>query len=229
MVMRCKQIQSIVDEVGDLDRLPVEAARHVAGCVACEQFGRDLVALRTLLRSPDRVVAPADFDDRLALRLRNARTTPESARPRFAWFAMPTQALASAAAVALIAAGSFAVYQVSRPTNANLTGPKVVTVANGDTAQPTSPSSKIASPPVSDEPSPTGAGVPVPVSTGHVRPLRPAPRTAVRENRPEEAMLLISDGGGTRVVSVPSVLVGSERLVPSSSSTASTADASVAF
>jgi hypothetical protein len=214
--MRCKEVRSIVDEARDLDRLPLEAARHVASCEACERFGRDLAALRALLREPGRVSAPPDFDAGLARRLRAAQA-PAPPRAPLAWFAVPTHLLATAAGVGLVAFGTFTVVQtVSRPTNSNPTNQIATIPTNASAPMPKAgelaPGVSTAAPPS------VAVNVSAPPA---VRASRPAsrqmpPRPSVRDDLPDQAMLLVSDGRGTRVVSVPTVLVGSERVVPTS-------------
>ena len=74
--INCTEFRSIVDDIGDLDRLPPEAFRHVEHCDPCGAFGRELVTLRALLREPARIAATADFDARLAraIRVRQAES-----------------------------------------------------------------------------------------------------------------------------------------------------------
>src|SRR5687768_7761397 len=102
--MTCTEIQRIIDDVGDLDRLPPAAARHADTCAACARFGRDLVALRALLREPGRIRAPEDFDARLSRRLVAARAARER-RPRWAWLAAPGPAFAATSAAVVLLVG----------------------------------------------------------------------------------------------------------------------------
>src|SRR5206468_7819295 len=100
-----------------------------AACAACERFGRDLLALRALLRETGRVAAPPDFDARLARRLGAAR----AAAPRptaWSWLLAPRHGLATAAAVIVLAVGTVAVSRMA------MTPEAPATVADGMTPAP---------------------------------------------------------------------------------------------
>src|SRR5215218_6689347 len=99
--MNCSKYRLQIDTARDMDRLPPEAARHVAACDECERFGRELFELRALLREPGRISAPDDFDARLARRLREAKTAP-AARPAWSWLVLPQTGLAAAAAALVL-------------------------------------------------------------------------------------------------------------------------------
>src|SRR5262245_1761784 len=115
--MKCAQCRSLIDDIGDMDRLPSDAARHVAACGECERFGAELIALRSLLREPARVTAPDSFDAGLARRLRTAKASPPS-RVALLWSFRPQTSLAAAAAFVLVCSGAFVVsrYDLSSPT-----------------------------------------------------------------------------------------------------------------
>jgi hypothetical protein len=212
--MKCTDIQLIIDEVGDMDRLPPAASRHVGQCPACDRFGRDLAALRALLREPGRVTAPPDFDVRLAARLREARRP--AASPGWAWeYRRP---LAAAASFVILLSGAVAISQLT-PEEAGRDA--AVGVQPGPAVAGTAPT------PAQPQPLPT----PVPPDGPHVataatpprssapRPPRAAAPRAVahREARParesEEVTIFVRDMAGSRVVSVPEVLVGAQEIV----------------
>ncbi len=217
--MTCSKTQLLIDEIGSLDRLPPEAARHVDACRACERFGNELFRLRSLLREPDRIPAPADFDAGLARRLRAVRAeTPR--RSVWTWVGVPSHGLATAAALVLVAFGSVAVWRSAYSTEPapRLTSTPVE-VAHVD------PPASTFVPPAP----PTGDTVKV-AQTQPKRVSRPGNAQRVVPVPASDAMLLVSDEAGTRMVSVPTVLVGSESAVPASIAAApSTSDASVAF
>jgi hypothetical protein len=220
--MDCRKAQSIVDDVGDLDRLPPEAARHVAGCADCERFGDDLVRLRALLREPARVAAPEDFDAQLARRLRAARSTTRVSRPVSAWRWLPDQGLAAAAAIVLVVASAAVVDRVlfDAPPAAE------TTVAEAGPTAPPVPA------PIAEAPAPGSEATvaPAEIDTHEAQPAiarvaraeRVLPRRAARPEiapAPREAMVHVSDARGSRVVEVPEVLVGAEQLVPAADTT----------
>ena len=229
--MKCSDIQYIIDEIGDLDRLPPEAARHVDACRACERFGLELVSLRSLLREPGRMQAPADFDLRLARRLREARQTP-ARRPFLAWLATPRHGLAAAAAAALLVTGGLA---VSRVATDEVAPAQLETAV---VAPEPAPSPSAATPPADP---PTGESTGAGFVAGYVSTPRGSERsqalavrasttrrqTAPRRAEPHDAMILVSDERGTHMVSVPAVLVGAEQILPTVG--AAPASAGVAF
>lgn len=210
--MNCPECQRIIDDVGDMDRLPPEAARHAAACAACERFGRDLVRLRALLREPARVAAPADFDVALSRRLRAARAA-KPARAAWIWGILPEHGLAAAAAVVVLLGAAVAVdrFGVEPPlepsdvaTNRPLPSPPVEVAAE----PPVVPSPNT-------EPDDLTLSRPGNVRVAH----RATPRVARRAVEPApaaETMIFVSDSRGARVVSVPQVLVGSAPVVPAS-------------
>jgi hypothetical protein len=217
--MTCTEIQYLIDEIGDLDRLPPDAARHVDACRACERFGRELVSLRSLLREPGRMQAPADFDARLARRLRTARATRER-RPVLAWLAAPRHGLAATAAAALLVVGGLAVSRVATEQ----TAPAPADVAVVAPAPPTSGTPGLTTPgdptePESVDPGPRQlvAGTP---SSAQRRTQTPRPRSQAQQ---QDAMILVSDDAGTHMVNVPAVLVGAEQILPTAGATPTSA------
>lgn len=222
--MTCSKTQLLIDEIGSLDRLPPEAARHVAACQRCERFGDELLQLRALLRAPDRIPAPADFDASLARRLRAVRAE----RPRrsvWTWIGVPSHGLATAAALVLVAFSSVAVWRSAYSTEPAPRG----TSAPVEIAQANPPTSVVVPPAPVDSPKETTVKVSQPQSNAMSRPGNRRVQI-VREAPTSDAMILVSDEAGTRMVSVPTVLVGSESAVPASIAAApSTSDASVAF
>ena len=207
--MSCSQVQHIIDEIGDLDRLPPETSRHVAACARCARFGRELIALRALLREPGRVAAPPDFDARLAERL---AARPATVAPR-AW--VYQRPLAAAASVAILLSGAVALSRLTAPER-----PGTVAV---DESVPNEPAPH----------RPPDAGLPVPPDPA----VSPSSRAAVESTRaasppshaaravsaraarheapaaPTEVMFFVRDTAGSRVVSVPEVLVGAQTIV----------------
>ena len=220
--MKCSKIQLLIDDVGDLDRLPVEAARHVAACAACERFGRDLAELRALLREPGRVSAPADFDARLARRLRAARELPA---PRRSWVAalVPAHGLATAAALGLLVCGSVAVTRVMTTETAPVSRPGNVAKAETAAVEATRPT--VGPPEIADRPASPVRVALKPRAQSQRKLTEPARAAA------SDAMILVRDEAGTRVYNIPTVLVGGERIVPAVATTAApeSSDAGVAF
>lgn len=212
----CLRHQRTIDDVGDLDRLPPAVARHVESCGECERFGRDLVRLRTLLREPERVAAPSDFDAQLARRLRVARETrpPRAAR---IWSFLPEHGLATAAALAVLLLGVSVTTRVMDSPE-----PAETIVATNTPIVSPAPAEALVPPPAEIE-TPVEGEAPVAVATGApsrtpvVRSVAPVSRPGNLQRRasePRDAMILVSDANGSRVVAVPEVLVGAEQLVP---------------
>jgi hypothetical protein len=197
----CRESRLAIDLVGDMDRLPPEVARHVAGCRACESFGLELLALRRLIREPERVTVPSDFDARLAARLRQSRkqalaaAVPPWRREFGLKFAM------AAAAVALLTGGG-AMYLLEP-------GAPVADNAPAPTAAVIRTPGAVATPPAAAT---TAVVVDVPAvrNAGGIRRVS----TTTRTPRASQAMIFVRDGGGSRVVAVPEVLVGAEEILP---------------
>lgn len=212
--MKCADCQLLIDEIGDLDRLPSDAARHVAGCTACERFGVDLIALRRLLREPARVSAPESFDVQLQRRIRAARSAPPS---RFAALVAfrPQTSLVAAAAFLLVCSGALVVsrYAMSPGTASSPAG-----IVAANRAQPAPDSAAGIGIPAPMDSEDRAAAMPGPVAIAQTGALRQVsasrPRATVRRAGARDAMLLVSDDGGTRLVNVPQVLVGAELIVP---------------
>lgn len=217
--MNCLECQRIIDDLRDMDRLPPAAARHAADCAACERFGRDLARLRALLREPERVAAPADFDAQLARRLRAASASRPERRAGWGWGLVPQHGLATAAALALLLTGVVAVDRMtSGPGGPEPTEVAATTSPAATPAPPPTPAAATGAEPAEETSTPRSAVAPDrrPV----VRVSAPAPRAA-RQPRPEpvargDAMIFVRDAGGARVVNVPHVLVGAEQVVPAS-------------
>ena len=224
--MTCRKIQHLIDEIGDLDRLPPEAARHVDACAACARFGSDLARLRALLREPARVAAPSDFDARLARRLREAKA-PRRRAAAWSWLAAPGHALAATSAAAVLVLGGLAASRLATDRAAS------APVETAATAPAPSAGSGIDTPPVAPSVGATSAAAPSPVRVAPpVRQVRVAatrPQVPpVRRVRPaRDAMMLVSDQNGTHLVSVPTVLVGAEHALPTGGLTSE--DVGVAF
>lgn len=221
--MTCSKHQRIIDDIGDLDRLPPESARHVDACRTCSEFARNLVALRALLNEQGRVTAPSDFDARLARRIRDVRT-PAAPAGVLEWFAVPQRMLAGAAAFALVAAGAFVVATYQAGSHVQDSGQ----VATNRSVPPREP--LVEQPAVATiDPTPDLPGV---TGTSHNNTLshpvlsRPGNRRlqgVSRNTGQDEAMILVQDSAGARIVNVPRVLVGAERIVPVPESDASVA------
>jgi hypothetical protein len=209
----CSRHQHIIDAVGDLDRLPPETSRHVDACVACETFGRDLVALRALLREAGRVTTPVDFDARLAERLRGRRP---AAAASWSWSAHRAPL---AAAACLVVALSSALALRSLP---------------GEEPVKPAPSSEVASAaPDADTPD-TPAAEEVPVIVANVDsplPYRRDGQVALRASRverrvarpsgpslarvpEEEVEIYFRDTQGAHVVNFGPVLYGAQQILP---------------
>lgn len=212
--MTCTEIQCLIDDIGDLDRLPPDAARHVDACRACERFGRDLVSLRSLLREPGRLQAPADFDTRLATRLRTARQTRER-RPVLAWLAVPRQGFAATAAAALLVVGGFTVSRVT--TEPGLPAPADVAVVAPVAPRSGTPNAPIVPKSIDPGPRPVVFGTP----SGTSRRAQ-APRSRSQAQQ-QDAMILVSDDAGTHMVNVPAVIVGAEQILPTAGTTSTSA------
>lgn len=213
--MKCAQCQLLIDDIGDMDRLPSDAARHVATCQACERFGVDLIALRRLLREPARVSAPDSFDIALARRLRAARTAPPS-RLAILWAMRPQTSLAAAAAFLLVCSGALVVSRYAIAPDAS-SGNELVVASNRPLNPEVVPSGDLpVSAPIVEPGLEPGLETISMVSNGGVRPQRAVVRTRTAGRRADttDAMLLVSDERGSRLVNVPGVLIGSEMIVP---------------
>ncbi len=228
--MKCAQCQLLIDDIGDMDRLPSDAARHVATCPACERFGVDLIALRRLLREPARVSAPDSFDIALARRLRAARTAPPS-RLAILWALRPQTSLAAAAAFLLVCSGALVVSRYAVAPDAS-SGNELVVASNRPLSPEVVPSgdSPMSAPIVGPGLGPGLETVSM-VSNAGVRPQRAGvrTRTAVRRAGSTDAMLLVSDERGSRLVNVPGVLIGSEMIVPVASGDGGDSPETVSF
>jgi hypothetical protein len=198
----CTEHRLIVDEVGDLDRLPPATSRHVDGCAECARFGRELVALRTLLREPERVAPPSDFDTRVAAIVREHKAPPAGT---LAWAARYSRPLATAACLAVAVTLTLAL----RPDqNAALEpDPGAVTTLALPTPEAPAPA------PPSPEVVADARMAPVPASAARARrPERPAREQ--REAADPEVRIYIQDAEGARVVSFDPVLHGAQEILP---------------
>lgn len=211
--MKCSQCQLIIDNAGDIDRLPVEAARHVADCVPCGKFGAELIALRSLLREPGRIAAPDDYDLSLGRRLRAAKAAPPS-RLALVWSLRPQASMAAAVAFLFVCSGALVVSRYSISTESNpesIATNRPYVSESGAPTTTTRPVDVVAAVPE------TGGLVAVAtVTRDGGRSSRPVGRVrpSVHAGDSGDAMLLVSDDQGSRLVDVPSVLVGSEMIVP---------------
>jgi hypothetical protein len=227
--MTCTEIQYLIDEIGDLDRLPPDAARHVDACRACERFGHELVSLRSLLREPGRLQAPADFDARLARRLRTARET-RARRPVLAWLAVPRHGFAATAAAALLVVGGLTVSRVT--TQPDTPAPSEIAVSAPAPQATGTGLSAITDPERSSnagllgDPA-QGASSVRARDVSHVRVSTARRQTSSRRTAPQDTMVLMSDAAGTHMVNVPAVLVGAEQILPTAG--AAPSSAGVAF
>lgn len=210
--LSCSDFKLLADDFGDLERMPPEAYRHSEGCADCARFARELAALRALLREPARVTAPPDFDARLARALRERDGQREPGRSR-GW-AFSAQMAAAAASVVLAVGAVFFVGLPgggdTEPDHAPVTVATNTNTALGNSGAPLPPTD-LAVPDVAAE-----VSVDVPtlrVSSGRSTPVS-RPRRMAREAR--EATIVLGDAAGVRVVSVPTIIVGAQEILPSS-------------
>ncbi len=228
--MKCAQCQSLIDDIGDMDRLPSDAARHVAACAACERFGMELLALRRLLREPARVTAPETFDIGLARRLREARSTPPS-RLALVWSLRPQTSLAAAAAFLIVCSGALVVSRYAASPEL-LSNQPIVVATNKATNSAVRPIDAPMFPEATvDGPDTAGLRTVAALPYNGPRQQRASGRTrmAGRSTNSGDAMLLVSDETGSRLVNVPGVLIGSEMIVPVASGDGSDSPETVSF
>ena len=229
--MKCAQCQSLIDDIGDMDRLPSDAARHVAACTACERFGVELIGLRRLLREPARVAAPESFDTDLARRLRASKAASPS-RLALLWALRPQTSLAAAAAFLLVCSGALVVSRYAMSPEAG-SEPNMVVATNRPPATAQEPQSERLPEPNGVAAGQTGSVLPnvASVSYDGTRASRAAGRSRMTNRRLDsgDAMLLVSDDQGSRLVDVPSVLVGSEMIVPDAAGAMGESSDTVAF
>ena len=213
--MKCAQCQSIIDDIGDMDRLPNDAARHVSTCAACERFGVELLALRSLLREPARVTAPETFEIGLARRLREARSTPPS-RLAVLWSLRPQTSLAAAAAFLMVCSGALVVSRYAASPE-SLSNQPIIVATNKATNSVALPVDVPVFPqPAESGPESAGLQTVAALPSNNVRVQRAGGRTRMtgHSSNSDDAMLLVSDESGSRLVNVPGVLIGSEMIVP---------------
>src|ERR1700720_4580643 len=101
----CNYIKEIIEEADKPDRLPFEVNEHLAGCRECERFASERTALRKMLSSGYRVIAPVNFDAML-----NSRLAEVKARSTFSWLGASGYLRLGAAAAGLIVMISAAQY-----------------------------------------------------------------------------------------------------------------------
>jgi hypothetical protein len=223
----CAHHQFIIDEVGDLDRLPVETSRHVDTCVECARFGLDLLALRALLREPERVAPPTDFDLRVAERLRAHKAASSGA---VAWASRNQRYLAAAAClvIAVTTAISYRAIPASVPIVASSAstsesrpgaiGESAPRIGGGDASDRIDPEIGQAS-----------LGGPIRVSLAaapRAHDRRPARATIARhEGIDREVQIYVQDSDGARVVSFEPVIYGAHEILPVTVASAGRADA----
>lgn len=228
--MKCSQSQLVLDEIGDMDRLPSDVARHVAACAECERFGTELIALRSLLREPPRVAAPDTFEIGLARRLRAAKSTPPS-RLALLWSLRPQTSLVAAAAFLFVCSGALV---VSRYATTPEPGSSPIVVATNRSVSSEASVAKVdQGVPTFVQPAPIEPSVQV-ASVDSAEPERAVravgrPRGAARDSLSSDAMLLVIDDEGSRIVDVPRILVGSEMIVPVSDGGLGEASDTVSF
>jgi hypothetical protein len=228
----CSHHQFIIDEVGDLDRLPVETSRHVDTCAECARFGLDLLALRALLREPERIAPPTDFDLRVAERLRAHKAASGGAA---AWASRNQRYLAAAAClvIAVTTAISYRAIPASGPT------PSEPAIASSVSASESRPDAIGESAPRIDggdarvriDPeigtSHLAAG-PIQVSmpaASRAHDRRPTRATVARhEGIDREVQIYVQDSDGARVVSFEPVIYGAHEILPGTVASAGRAD-----
>lgn len=228
--MKCAQCQALIDDIGDMDRLPIDAARHVASCSPCERFGLELIGLRRLLREPARVAAPETFDVGLARRLRQAKAKPPS-RTAVLWSFRPQTSLAVAAAFLFVCSGALVVSRYSAsPESVSVPITTVATNRATDVQPARTGESPLISGVNAVAEAPGLPAVQVSANDGARTP-RTTGRTRAVNHRGDsgDAMLLVSDERGSRLVNVPGVLIGSEMIVPVDSGDLGEASETVSF
>jgi hypothetical protein len=213
--MTCRRHQLVIDDVGDMDRLPLETSRHVDGCVECEQFGRELIGLRALLREQERVTPPVDFDVRVA---ELVRAHGASQRGAWAWAARHQRPLAAAACivVAVTTALTFRANPDAVP------GPIVAT----DIAIPIGVAPTVVSPlTATDAPTPVEAREPLAAPAPRLAERRQA-RAAGQRRDPslDEVRIYVQDAEGARVVSFDPVIFGAHEILPAAVAAAGRTD-----
>jgi hypothetical protein len=217
----CAHHQFIIDEVGDLDRLPVETSRHVDACDACARFGRDLIALRALLREPERIAPPSDFDLRVAERLRAHKAASGGAR---AWAARNQRYLAAAACLVITVTTAISFRAVPSAEPPPVSGTIAFTVSSDEPLRsqlPAIPSDEESGGPASGQ-----------ATVAYARESRsPERRTARhasarRGGGDDEVRIYVQDSAGARVVSFEPVIYGAHEILPVAVATSGRADSS---
>jgi hypothetical protein len=205
----CTRHQAVIDDVGDLDRLPVETSRHVDACAECARFGRELVELRLLLREPDRISPPPDFDARLAARLQRVKV----ASGPWAWTIAHQRHLAAAACI-VVAVTTAVTFRTNPGAVSSVASPEVAVASvaprEPDALEPQVPAFEQ---PVLDEKSQS-------VSHPELVARRETPHRVARASTPrtappsEEIRIFVQDAQGARIVSFEPVIYGAQTILP---------------
>jgi hypothetical protein len=119
--MNCTASQNEIEELSATNLLSDAARTHVAACLKCAEFYTERIALRTLLKSLEQVVAPTDFDFKLSARLaaaKTARATPRLFKQTFSP-GLTSVALASLFVIAICTAVILREIRIAPKTDAS--------------------------------------------------------------------------------------------------------------
>ncbi|MBX7219471.1 MAG: hypothetical protein K1Y36_05965 [Blastocatellia bacterium] len=203
----CKRIRQHL-ELADFmaeDSFSLAIEQHLATCAECRRFQSEMLQLKHLLKTEQRVSAPADFELRLQIQIRRVR-----AEQRTVWLPwIPTPAL-SALAVVVVCTVVLSVYT-------SIPGPTGISQDPTAAHKPTpnsGPVQLVQPKPLKPEPA-EGLSL-VMAATGSTEPQnRPSPRSNRQHDlNPDKVLVLVRDQNNTEnFVTVPTVIFGAQPVI----------------
>jgi hypothetical protein len=129
--LNCKQIQAMLDEADWQAVMPVTVVKHCQQCSNCQNYQKQLTALRGLLVAPAQIKAPGDFDIKLRQRIAARQKTVDWGWRPFLWqSAIGTTAAMLLIFGVLISKDWYQMRNTATPTNVAMEQPVSSTVVD---------------------------------------------------------------------------------------------------
>lgn len=177
--------------------------QHLAACAECRRFQSEMLQLKHLLKTEQRVSAPADFELRLQIQIRRVRT--EQRKVWLPW--IPTPAL-SALAVVVVCTVVLSVYT-------SIPGP-TISQEPATLSKPLPDSGPVQPLPEMSVKSDLAEAMPLMAATTNTEPQnRPTPRSNRQHGlNPDKVLVLVRDQNNTEnFVTVPTVIFGAQSVI----------------
>jgi len=207
----CKRIRNVIDQSERPGVLAYEAERHLSDCASCREFADERTNLREMLASAARVPVPSNYDAMLRAKLDQAQTAKT-----FSWLSPIGYMQIGAATAGIIIV--IAAAQYTGLFSNSVQSPVDTEQHDGELALlpgRTSPSPSEKAPDVEIAPAPQSAQASTKLAKRRVSSYSPAKDRETIDVDPSFVILMGQDGE-TRV-SVPTVGVGAQPILMSSS------------